>query len=103
MAVHLSSFAGYMFPFGNVIAPLVIWLTKRKETSYVDEHGKEVVNFQISLTIYLLIAIAFSFILIGIPALLGLVIFSFVVTIQGAIKANDGKKYRYPLCIRFIK
>ena len=103
MLCHFSAFAGLIFPFGNILAPLIIWLIKKDEMSFVEDQGKEVFNFQISMTIYLLISGMLCFILIGIPILIGLVIFSFIITIIAAISANDGKSYRYPINLRLIK
>jgi hypothetical protein len=53
MTCHLASFAGYVLPLGNIIGPLVAWLMKRDEFPLVDDQGKEALNFQISMTIYL--------------------------------------------------
>lgn len=103
MLCHISSLSGFIIPFGNVIAPLVIWMVKKDEFPLVADQGKEVVNFQISLTIYLLISVALIILLIGIPLLIGLGLFDLIVTIIGAMKANEGVKYRYPLAIRLIK
>lgn len=103
MLCHISSLSGFIIPFGNVIAPLVIWMVKKDEFPLVADQGKEVVNFQISLTIYLLISAVLIILLIGIPLLIGLGLFDLIVTIIGAMKANEGVKYRYPLAIRFIK
>jgi len=103
MLCHISSLSGFIIPFGNVIAPLVIWMVKKDEFALVADQGKEVVNFQISLTIYLLISVVLIILLIGIPLLIGLGLFDLIVTIIGAMKANEGAKYRYPLAIRFIK
>lgn len=103
MLCHLSTFSGYVFPMGNIIAPLLIWLLKREEYPLVEDQGKESLNFQISITIYVLVALLLSFVLIGIPILIGLVIFEFIVVIMASIKANDGGRYRYPVTIRLIK
>ncbi|HNR67017.1 MAG TPA: DUF4870 domain-containing protein [bacterium] len=103
MLCHISAFAGFVFPFGNIIAPLVIWMIKKDELPQVGEHGKEVVNFQISLAIYILIAALLSIALIGIPILIALFVFGVIVTIIGAMKANEGVFYRYPMSIRFVK
>jgi len=103
MLCHLLVFSGYVFPFGHVIGPLVLWLMKKDELPEVDYHGCEAVNFQISMTIYVFVAALLCLVLIGIPILIGLVIFDLVVIIIAAVKANDGKRYRYPLCIRFFK
>jgi len=100
---HLSTFAGYVVPFGNIIAPLVLWVMKKDEYPLVDDQGKEAINFQISITIYVIMSIVLIFLIIGIPLLIGLLIYEIIVTIIAAIKANDGEKYRYPFTIRFIK
>ncbi len=103
MIAHISAVAGFVFPFGNIIGPLLIWILKKEEFPFVDDQGKEALNFQISITIYVLISIILVFILIGIPILIVIGIFALVMTIIGAINAYDGKKYRYPLTIRVIK
>ena len=103
MLCHFSAFAGLIFPFGNFLAPLIIWLIKKEELPFVEDQGKEVLNFQISMTIYLLISGILCIILIGIPILIGLVIFCFIITLIAAISANDGKAYRYPMNLRLIK
>lgn len=101
--IHLSAFATFIFPFGNIIAPLIIWLVKKEEHSLVDDQGKEVLNFQISITIYIVISAFLSMILIGIPVLIALFILWLVLIIKAAIKANKGERYSYPFTIRFIK
>jgi len=103
MLCHLSIFAGHFIPFGNIIAPLVIWLIKREESAFIDYHGKESLNFQITLVIYFLIAGVLAFVLIGLPILIALWIFSLVIVIIAGLKANEGQYYRYPITIRFIK
>ncbi len=103
MLCHFSAFAGLIFPFGNFLAPLIIWLIKKEELEFVEDQGKEVLNFQISMTIYLLISGMLCIILIGIPIIIGLVIFCFIITIIAAISANDGKTYRYPMNLGLIK
>ncbi len=100
---HILAFCGYLVPFGNLIGPLVIWKMKGKECSFVDGHGKESINFQISMSIYVLIGLVLLFVGIGILILMALAIFNLVVVIIAAIKANDGGFYAYPLNIRFIK
>ena len=103
MLSHFSALCMFIFPFGNILAPLIIWLIKKEEMSFVEDQAKEVLNFQISMTIYLLISGILCFILIGIPFVIGLVIFNVIITIIAGIKANDGKCYRYPLNLRLIK
>lgn len=102
MFCHLSGLAGFIFPFGNIIAPLIIWLVKKEEYEFVNDQGKEALNFQISMTIYIIASIILIILVIGIPLLIALGIFSLIVVIIAAIKSNEGEKYRYPLTIRFL-
>ena len=69
----------------------------------VEEHGKEVINFQISITIWFIVAGIFVILLIGIPFLIALAVLQLIFVIIGAIKADSGILYQYPLTIRFIK
>ena len=103
MLCHLSALAGFIIPFGNIIGPLVIWMIKKDVYPLVDDQGKEALNFQISMTIYYVVSGILILILIGIPLLIGLALFSLVVTIIAMVKASDGVAYRYPLSIRLIK
>lgn len=92
-----------MMPFGNLIAPLVLWLTQRETSQFIDAHGKEVLNFQISIVIWAMVSLILSCFLIGIPLLIAIAIFDIVVTIIAALEAQKGLYYRYPLTIRFIE
>ncbi|MBN1155177.1 DUF4870 domain-containing protein [candidate division KSB1 bacterium] len=100
---HLSGFAGFVFPFGNIIAPLVLWLLKRDEYELVDDQGKEALNFQISVTIYLFISALLILIVIGFVLLVVVAILAIVVTIMAAVKTSEGNRYQYPFTIRLIK
>jgi uncharacterized Tic20 family protein len=104
LAAHLSALVGYvMIPLGNIIAPLVIWLIQKDKMPFVDDQGKEALNFQISMSIYAIACVPFVFFLIGIPMLLAVGLVGIVFLIVAAIKANEGIHYRYPLTIRFIR
>ncbi|HSH51663.1 MAG TPA: DUF4870 domain-containing protein [Bacteroidales bacterium] len=103
MFCHISAFAFFIFPFGNILGPLVIWLIKKETYPFVDEQGKESLNFQISITLYGLAALLLSIILIGIPILIALFFFDFIMVVIAAVKANDGYHYRYPLSIELIR
>lgn len=81
----------------------MVWLIKKDQSWFVNEQGKEAMNFQISLTIYAIVAAILIFVLIGIPLLVVLGIVWLVLMIMAAIKANEGVSYRYPLTLRFIK
>lgn len=103
MLCHLSAIVGFVIPLGNILGPLVVWLIKKDEFPLVNDQGKESINFQISMTIYLIISAILILLLIGIVLLVALAIFDLIVIIIAMIKANEGVAYRYPLCIRFIK
>jgi len=103
MLLHLSTLAGFIIPPGNIIAPLIIWAVKKHESPLIDDQGKEVVNFQLSVLIYAVISAVLILVIIGIPLLVGVGIFDLVFTIIGAMRANEGQYFRYPLNIRFLK
>ena len=96
MLAHLITF------MSSFIGPLVIYLVKKDESAFVGDQAKEVLNFHFSALIYAIVALLSCFILIGFVLVPALAIFVFVVTIVGAIRAYEGKIFRYPLCIRFL-
>ena len=102
MLCHLSAFAGLFVPFGNVLGPLIVWMVKKDEIPAIDPHGKESVNFQISLTIYMIVSVFLMLVLVGFFIFIGLAIFGAVAVIIASMRANEGGFYRYPLTIRFI-
>lgn len=102
MFCHLSAFAGYLIPFGNIIGPLVLWLMKKDEYPLVDREGKSSLNFQISLTIYAIVAAILVIILIGFVLLIAIGIFGLVFIILSTIKVSKGEASDYPLTIKFI-
>jgi uncharacterized Tic20 family protein len=103
MLCHLVALAGCVIPFGNIIGPLVIWLIKKDQSAFVNDQGKESLNFQISLTIYGIVSAILIFVLIGILTSIVLGIFWLIMIIMASVKANEGIAYRYPLTIRFLK
>ncbi|WP_035985245.1 DUF4870 domain-containing protein [Leptolyngbya sp. KIOST-1] len=103
MLAHLSALSGFVIPFGNILGPLIIWLMKRDEMSFVADQGKEALNFNISMTIYMLVSGVLIFVLIGIALVFVLAIVWLVLLILAAIKANEGVVYRYPLTLRLVK
>ena len=101
---HAAALAGIVLHFvGHFFGPLIVWLVKRGESSEIDAHGKESVNFQLSMLIYNIIAGILCLVLIGFVLLIVLWILNTVFVIIASIKASEGKLYRYPLTIRFIK
>ncbi|WP_250434311.1 DUF4870 domain-containing protein [Hanstruepera flava] len=53
--IHLSTFSRFVIPFGNFIGPLVLWIANKDKSEFVDAHGKQIINFQISILLYALI------------------------------------------------
>ncbi|UNC92249.1 DUF4870 domain-containing protein [Candidatus Contubernalis alkaliaceticus] len=103
MLCHLSGLLLLTgIPFSNVLGPLIIWLIKKEEYNFVDEQGKEALNFQISITIYGIISSILIILVIGIFTSIALFILYFVLVITASIKTSNGEPYRYPLTIRFI-
>ena len=103
MLCHLTALIGFIgIPFGNLLGPLVVWLVKKNDDPFIDEQGRESLNFQISMTIYMIVAGLLWFICIGIPLLIALAIADVILVIVASLKISDGEPYRYPLTIRLI-
>ncbi len=102
MACHLASFSGYLIPFGNIIGPLIVWLVYRERFPFVDDQGKESLNFQITSMIAIFVAGVSFCIGIGVVLLPIVLVAEIILTIIAAVKASQGIAYRYPLTIRFI-
>ena len=102
MFCHLSALAGFIIPFGNIIGPLIIWLVKRDQFPFVNDQGKESLNFQISILIYVAVSAVLALLLIGFLLMAAVGVFCLIMVILASVKANEGVAYRYPLCIRFI-
>jgi uncharacterized protein len=101
---HASALLGVFLHFpGHIIPPLIVWLLKRGDSPEIDAHGKEAVNFQLSMLIYNLVAGVFCLVLVGFVFLAVLWVLNAVFVIIAAIQASDGKFYRYPMTIRFIQ
>jgi len=100
---HLSALVGYIIPFGSIIGPLLIWQIKKNEMPFVDDQGKEALNFQITVAIVAIVCFILIFILIGILLLWALAIVNLIFIIIAALAANNGQAYRYPFALRLIK
>jgi uncharacterized protein len=103
MFAHLAALAGFIIPFGNMIGPLVVWQIKKNEMPFVDDQGKESLNFQITVSIAVFVSTLLTVILIGFLLIAIVVIGALVFTIIGAIRANAGERYRYPFALRLVK
>lgn len=101
---HLSQLLDLVTGFGGFIVPLVLWLTNKESIYKMDTHGKSIVNFQISMFIYIIICIPLIFLFgLGILLLIGIGLLCFILPIINAIKASNGEEPNYPFSINFIK
>jgi uncharacterized protein len=103
MFCHLSAFAGFFFPFGGVLGPLVCWLSKRDESGWVNINGRNALNFQLSMLLYMVLAFPLCFIIVGIPIVAFLATLKIVCIIIASVKASKGELFKYPIVIPFIQ
>ena len=104
MFCHLIALLGFVgVPFGNILGPLIVWLIKKDQMPLVEEEGRSALNFQISMTIYTLVAMLLCFVLIGFLLLVPLIVADLILLIIAAVKVSSGEKFVYPLSIQFIK
>jgi uncharacterized protein len=103
MLAHATALVGFLVPVaGHIVGPLIVWLAKRQDSPEIDAHGKESMNFQISMLIWNIIAGILVLVVIGIPILILLHVLNIIFVIIASIQASEGKLYRYPLAIRLI-
>lgn len=89
--------------FTSFVAPLIIWLIKKDEEPFVDQQGKEALNFQITVILAMLAAGLLSFICIGVLFLFAIPVVDLVFCIIASVKASKGVAYRYPVSLRLVK
>jgi uncharacterized Tic20 family protein len=103
MLCHIFGLGWLVVPaIGGVIGPLIVWQIKKDIDPFVSQHGKEALNFQISMLIYAVIAALLIMACIGTVLLPAVAIADIVFAIIAAIKASNGETYRYPATIRFV-
>jgi uncharacterized Tic20 family protein len=105
IGLHLSGFSGILLGWSlmHILAPLVIWLIKRSDSPAIDTTGKEVLNFQISYSIYTGVSILLCFVLVGFLFLPVVLVTWIVCMVLAAMKTSNGETYRYPYTIRFLR
>jgi uncharacterized protein len=103
MLCHLSAFAGFFFPFGGIIGPMICWLSRKDDSIWINENGKASLNFQLSILLYTVLAIPLCFILIGFPIIGALITLKIVCIIIASIRASRGEEFKYPLAIPFVQ
>jgi len=89
--------------FFPIIAPLIIWLLKKDESSFIDYHGKEYFNFFISYFVYSIVAGILTLVIVGIFLLWAIGIAALIFSIIAAVRAYEGKEYQFPWIFRLIK
>ncbi|MEM1368928.1 MAG: DUF4870 domain-containing protein [Cyanobacteria bacterium P01_H01_bin.15] len=99
MLIHISQLAGVVVPIAGLVIPIVIWQIKKEEMPELDLHGKIVANWMISELIYFIICGVLLFVLIGFLLFIPLGIVAIVFPIIGALKAKEGRAWKYPLSI----
>ncbi len=112
LLMHLTLLAHLIVPYVAIIAPIIMWLVRKEKSSYIDDHGREAVNFQITLLLYTIILPAIAAIIgvitcsVGfvllVPAIFGPYILGLVGMIMGAMAANRGEFFRYPMTLRLL-
>jgi uncharacterized Tic20 family protein len=136
--IHLSTFSRFIIPFGNFIGPIVLWAANKKKSEFIDQHGKQAINFQISILLYAIIigTISVPFFIfklfngmnvidfqgfrdfhinvgepspllyigggLGVLAIIAFII-ELALIVRASLAARDGKLYKYPLTINFLK
>jgi len=100
---HLSQLVTLILGFGSLILPLILWITNKQRVYQMDEHGKNIINFQISLIVYSLICLPLILLLgLGLLGLFVIGIIAIVFPVINAIKASHGETPKYPLSLSFI-
>lgn len=100
---HLSQLLTFITGFGGLIVPLILWVTQKDKVIEMDEQGKGIINFQLSLIIYAIICIPAILLLgLGIIGLIVIGLLSLIFPIINAIKANNGESPSYPISFNFI-
>ena len=100
---HLTQLLTYITGFGGLIVPLVIWLTSKDSVIGMNEHGKSIINFQLSILLYTILAIPAILLLgLGILVLIFVGIVAFILPIVNAVRASNGEAPSYFATIRFL-
>ena len=102
MLAHLSALVQFL-GVPSIVGPLVVWLVKKDTMPFVNDQGKEALNFQITVLIAAIISAALICVVVGIFMLIAVGLYALIFSIIAAVKANEGVAYRYPLTIRLVK
>ena len=105
MLCHLLSYAGFIVavPGASIIAPLILWAVKKDSMPFVNDQGKEAINFNITVSLIAVLCTLTFWLILPLILLIGVAIAAVVLVIIAAIQANEGKAYRYPFILRLVK
>lgn len=101
MLMHLSQLL--WFSGAGFIVPIIMWALNKDQSPMIDRNGRNILNFMISMGIYIAVSAVLVFVVIGFFILIALGVLSIVFPVIAAVKANNGEEWPYPLCIRFFK
>jgi uncharacterized protein len=103
MLCHVAGFGGYLLPLaGSIVLPMILWLIKRDDHPFIDDQGREALNFQLTLIVFYIVAGILVLLLVGFLFLLLIPLYQIVMIIVAAVKSHGGERFRYPLTIRFL-
>ncbi len=106
---HLSAIFGFLvsavvfIPFGFIFGPLVIWYWKKNTSEFVEDQGKEAINFQITMLLWFLLCWILKLVLIGFFLSFIVAIINVAMATRAGSKAYDGERYRYPMTLRLFR
>jgi uncharacterized Tic20 family protein len=103
MLCHLLALSGFIVPGASIIGPLILWHIKKDTMPFVDEHGKEALNFNITFAIFAVLCFVTFWLFLPMLLLFAGGVAWIVLTIIASLKASEGKGYRYPLTLRLVK
>ena len=103
VVTHLSQLLDIVTGFGGFLVPLILWLTQKDSIMDMDENGRAIVNFRLSMFLYILICIPLILLLgLGILGIIAIAVLCLVFPIINAVKVSNGEKPYYPLSIKFL-
>ncbi len=100
---HLSQLSSFVLGFGSLIVPLILWACNKNDVFDMDEQGKQIVNFQLSMIIYAIVAIPLIlFFGLGLLLLLTVAVLLFIMPIINAVRVSNGNEPYYPMTIKML-
>lgn len=101
--MHIAGLSGYVIPFGNFLVPLILWIIKCRESHYIDQQGREVMNFQLTVTGYAILTVILTTVYIGWLLVPVVLLLHLAATIMGAVRTHEGRIFHYPVTLQIIR